>query len=145
MQKISIFIGGMLIALNVIALFCFPAYPLFNCVATSIIIVIEMIIQCAISKVCLKDGFKYSLATLMPIGAIVCIVLGVTANDRFENNINLSSKFRSSVRSCSLWMIPSGVPSLQYSSRTLQQPFCCPFSSDAMALTAFILAALVWV
>lgn len=89
MQKISIFIGGMLIALNVIALLCFPAYPLFNCVATSIIIVIEMIIQCAISKVCLKDGFKYSLATLMPIGAIVCIVLGVTANDRFENNINL--------------------------------------------------------
>ena len=89
MQKISIFIGSMLIALNIIALLCFPAYPLFNCVATSIIIAIEMIIQCAISKVCLKDGFKYSLATLMPIGAIVCIVLGVTANDRFENNINL--------------------------------------------------------
>lgn len=89
MQRISMFIGGMLIALNVIALLCFPAYPLFNCIATSIIIAIEMILQCAISKVHFKDGFKFSLATLMPIGAIVCIVLGVTAHDRFENNINL--------------------------------------------------------
>lgn len=89
MQKISMFIGCMLIALNVIAYLCFTAYPLFNCIATSIIIVIEMILQCAISRVRLKDGFKFSLASLMPIGAIVCIILGVTAHDRIENNINL--------------------------------------------------------
>lgn len=89
MLRISIFIGGMLIALNVIALLCFPAYPLFNCIATSIIIAVEMILQCAISKVRLKDGFKFSLATLMPIGAFVCIILGVTAHDSLENNINL--------------------------------------------------------
>lgn len=89
MLRITIFIGGMLIALNVIAFLCFPAYPLFNCIATSIIIAIEMILLCAISKVRLKDGFKLSLAALMPIGAIVCIILGVTAYDSLENNINL--------------------------------------------------------
>lgn len=89
MQKISIFIGCMLIALNVIAYLFFTAYPLFNRIATSIIIVTEMILQCAISKVWLKDGFKFSLAILMPIGAIVCIILGVTAYDRIENNVNL--------------------------------------------------------
>ena len=78
----------MLIVLNALAYICFPVYALFNCIATSIIILIEMVLQCIIFKACLKDGFTYSLATTTPIVAIVCVILGITAKNGF-NNINL--------------------------------------------------------
>ena len=48
-----------------------------------------MVLQCAIFKARLKDGFTYSLATTTPIVAIACIILGITAKNGFENNINL--------------------------------------------------------
>lgn len=89
MQKISLQIGCLLIILNVIAYLVFSAYPLINCIVTTIIIVICMALQYAISRIQLKNGFRYSLATLIPIGSVICVTLGITAPIGFNNNINL--------------------------------------------------------
>lgn len=63
-----------------------PAYELFNCILASIVVIVSMILMGFLSKVSLKDGFRYSLYTIFVGASIIELAIAILSPQEFENN-----------------------------------------------------------
>ena len=58
MNKAAIVIGGILLLFNIAIGMLLSAYPKFNCILNSCIIIANIVLLIAISSMPLKDGYK---------------------------------------------------------------------------------------
>ncbi len=87
MKTLSIFIGSTLLLLNIIIGLMLSEYHTFNWILNSAIIVAFVAIQCIVSSITLKDGYRISLNCLVPFITFIELVCGCVAGQKFEDNL----------------------------------------------------------
>ncbi len=86
MKNATIIIGGILLLFNIFLGMMLSVYPTFNCILNSCIIIVNVILQIAVSSMPLKDGFKVSLGWLFPLMCILQLIFGLFAPEHFKDN-----------------------------------------------------------
>ena len=89
MQKISFIMGTVLLLVIISAHLIFETYTLFNCGLSAFVVIISVCMMCVLSRVNLKDAFRYSLYTITAFVSIVQLILSVIADSKFDNNVSL--------------------------------------------------------
>ena len=89
MKTIILSIGVLALVANIILGIILSCYSPLNCVVTSAIIILNMVMLHFVSIITLKDGYRASLNVLFPIMFIIEMCLGVAAHDRVQDNYSL--------------------------------------------------------
>ena len=86
MRNAAIFIGGILLLFNIFWGMMLSAYPTFNCILNSGIIIVNVVLLSVLSSMPLKDGFKVSLSWLFPLMCLLQLIIGLFAPEHFKDN-----------------------------------------------------------
>ena len=91
MKNLSLIIGLILLALNIIAGFLLSAYQTHSLVITSIIIAVTTLLNHCSSRLRLKDAFKISLPFLFSVFGVVEFILGFFVKKELTDDYYLIS------------------------------------------------------
>lgn len=86
MKKALMIIGSIMLLLNSLLGTMLSSYSNFNCFLNSGIIVTTMILLLTVSLLKLKDGFKVSLCSLLPLACCGKLILGSLSPESFTDN-----------------------------------------------------------
>jgi hypothetical protein len=86
MRKSSLFLGLSLIFLNILAGSIFSFYPIFNCILSSFMIGINLVLIQLMYKSYIKDGFKISLSFIFLAIGIIQYGVALFAKQELKNN-----------------------------------------------------------
>ena len=89
MQKIFIIMGAILLIVIIAAHLLFDSYTLFNCGLSTIVVIISVCMLCIVSRIKLKDAFRYSLYIMAVLVSIAQLILSIIADSKFANNNSL--------------------------------------------------------
>lgn len=89
MKTITFIIGLFTLIVNIMIGVIIPAYPMFNVLLNSTIIVIHTLLLLAALCVNLKDAFRISLGYLFSTICISLLIWGFYSIPQFENNISI--------------------------------------------------------
>lgn len=89
MKNIFVVIGCIVLLLNAVLGLMISAYPTYNCLLNSGVIIVSTLLLILASTMKLKDGFRVSLSLLFPVCSVVEYICGLCAPSRFEDNICL--------------------------------------------------------
>lgn len=89
MKNIFVVVGSIVLLLNAMFGLMISAYPTFNCLLNSGVIMVSTLLLVLISTIKLKDGFRVSLGILFPVCSIAEYICGLCAPNRFEDNLSL--------------------------------------------------------
>lgn len=86
MKHLSIFIGGILLLLNVLIGILVSSYSTFNICLTSGIIILSFALIEILKYSKLRDAFRISLTFIFAFLLMVCLVLGILSPETFKDN-----------------------------------------------------------
>ena len=86
MKNVSIVVGCILLLFNVALCLMLSCYQTFNCVINSSIIILFVLIQCLVSILTLKDGYRVSFNCLNPLFLLIELICGSIASQGFTDN-----------------------------------------------------------
>lgn len=89
MKNIEIYIGSLILILNIVLGAIISSFSLQNIVLTSIVIIVTIILIHIINKLNIKDGFKYSFMILFPLFSIIQYTLCLLAPSSIKDNWNI--------------------------------------------------------
>lgn len=81
-----LFIAIVLVIANILLSTIISAYPTFNVIVTSVVIIVNAILIILLKKINLKDAFKYSLTVLLGVIGMAELLLGAFAQQQYQNN-----------------------------------------------------------
>ena len=86
MKTIVFYIGLLCMVINTICGLVLSSYSLFNCLLTSGIIVINMVLMYLVSVLTLKDAYRISANVLFPLLFLVEFVCGLFSPEQWKDN-----------------------------------------------------------
>ena len=86
MKHLNLFIGGILLLLNVLIGVIVSSYSTFNVCLTSGIIILSFALIELLKYLKLRDAFRISLTVIFSFLLIVCMVLGVLSPESIKDN-----------------------------------------------------------
>ena len=86
MKSVILYIGALCLVVNVLCCMLLSCYHAFNCLLTSGVILLNMIIMYLVSVITLKDAFRISLNVLFPLFFIAEFVCGLFAFEHWKDN-----------------------------------------------------------
>ena len=86
MKSIVLYIGLLCLVINAICGLVLSSYSLFNCLLTSAIIIINMVLMYLVSVLTLKDAYRISVNVLFPLLFIAEIVCGIFSPEQWKDN-----------------------------------------------------------
>lgn len=86
MKRLNLFIGLLLLVLNVVIGLMMTSYTTFNMILTSGVIVISIALIEILKHIKLKDAFRISLSALFVLFLIINYILGILSPERFQDN-----------------------------------------------------------
>ena len=89
MKNIFVVVGCIVLLLNAMLGLMISAYPTFNCLLNSGVIIVSTLLLVLVSTMKLKDGIRVSLSLLFPVCSVIEYICGLCASNRFEDNICL--------------------------------------------------------
>lgn len=90
MKNIEIYMGSLILLLNIVLGAMISSFSLQNIILTSIVIVVTTILMHILNKLKIKDGFKYSFIILFPLFSIIQYTLCLLAPTSIKNNWNIT-------------------------------------------------------
>ena len=90
MKKMYIIIGFIAILVNSLIGIIFIPYQSFNWLTADVIIIINMFLLRWVYQSKISDGFKVSLAFILPLLGLIAFLMSLTLEIKFENNISLA-------------------------------------------------------
>ena len=89
MKYIEIYIGSLILLLNIVIGVIVSSFSLQNIIFTSIVIVTTTILMHILNKLNVKDGFKYSFIILFSFFSVIQYVLCLLSSSNIEDNWNI--------------------------------------------------------
>lgn len=89
MKNIEIYIGSLILLLNVVIGAFVSSFSLQNVVFTSSVIVTTTILMHVLNKLNVKDGFKYSFIILFSLFSVIQYALCLLAPSKIKDNWNI--------------------------------------------------------
>ena len=90
MKNLTLVIGGIIMALNLVMGLIFSSYKPFNIGLNSAVIIINTLMLYSLGVAQIKDGFKISLSFLFLIAAVIEFILAFFVPETWENNVALT-------------------------------------------------------
>ena len=89
MKNIEIYIGSLILLLNVVIGAIVSSFSLQNIIFTSTVIVATTVLMHILNKLNVKDGFRYSFIILFSFFSAIQYVLCLLAPSNIEDNWNI--------------------------------------------------------
>ena len=86
MKSIVLYIGLLCLVINAICGLVLSSFSLFNCLLTSGIIVINMVLMYLVSVLTLKDAYRISVNVLFPLLFLVEFICGLFSPEQWKDN-----------------------------------------------------------
>lgn len=89
MKNIEIYIGSLILLLNIVIGVIVSSFSLQNIILTSFVIVVTTFLMHILNKLKIKDGFKYSYIILFPLFSLIQYTLCLLAPSSIKDNWNI--------------------------------------------------------
>lgn len=86
MKSISLIVGGILVAVNLLFGLLLSSYSLFNMWFTTVVLILTTIFVYVVNATRISDAAKVSFSILLPLAGIIKLVMAIASPERIEDN-----------------------------------------------------------
>ena len=86
MKNLTLTIGGILLAVNILAGLLLSAFEPFNVAFTSVVIIVTTLLTYLLEMQTMKDGFRISLPFILGFIGLIQYILGIISEPHLEDN-----------------------------------------------------------
>lgn len=86
MKSISLIVGGILVAVNLLFGLLLSSYSSFNMWFTTVVLILTTIFVYVVNATRINDAAKVAFSILLPLSGGIKLVLGIVSPERIEDN-----------------------------------------------------------
>lgn len=86
MKSISLIVGGILVAVNLLFGLLLSSYSSFNMWFTTVVLILTTAFVYVVNTTCISDAAKVAFSILLPLSGGIKLVLGIVSPEQIEDN-----------------------------------------------------------